>query len=61
MEKMRLNETFSGEVTFTKVDDLCESDNFSSVIDGENIIGIVEGQFFQPDGMSRNKRWYSMC
>lgn len=59
MEKMRLNETFSGEVTFTKVDDLCESDNFSSVIDGENIIGIVEGQFFQPDGMSRNKRWYS--
>lgn len=59
MEKIKLNETFSGEVTFTGQDVLCESGDFSSDIDGTNIIGMVEGQFFQPDGMSRNKRWYS--
>ena len=59
VEKIKLNETFSGEVTFTGQDVLCESGDFSSEIDGTNIIGMVEGQFFQPDGMSRNKRWYS--
>lgn len=59
MKKRQLNETFSGEVTLVKDDILNESSDFSSLIDGKNIIGIVEGQFFQPDGMSRNKRWYS--
>lgn len=59
MQKIQLNETFSGEVTFTEQDSLCESDDYTSLIDGKNIIGIVEGQFFQPDGMSRNHRWYS--
>lgn len=59
MEKIKLNETFSGEVTFTNTDVICESGNYSSLIDGVDIIGMVEGQFFQPDGMSRNKRWYS--
>lgn len=59
LNKIKLNETFSGEVIFTDKDALCESDDFSSVVDGTNIIGLVEGQFFQPDGMSRNKRWYS--
>ena len=55
----QLNETFSGEVALVNDEALYESEDFSSVIDGKNIIGIVEGQFFQPDGMSRNKRWYS--
>lgn len=59
MEKIQLNETFSGTVTFHEQDTLCESNNFSSLIDGTYIIGMVEGQFFQPDGMSRNHRWYS--
>ena len=59
MEKIKLNETFSGTVTFTEHDPLCESGEYTSLIDGKNIIGLVEGQFFQPDGMSRNKRWYS--
>lgn len=59
MEKMQLNETFSGEVTYLDREAMCESSDFSSLIDGENIIGMVEGQFFQPDGMSRNHRWYS--
>lgn len=56
---MQLNETFSGEVNFTNRDALCESGDYASAIDGTDIIGMVEGQFFQPDGMSRNKRWYS--
>lgn len=60
MKKMRLLETFSGNtvVNFNDGTTLCESGD-SSLIDGQYIIGMVEGQFFQPDGMSRNKRWYS--
>lgn len=59
MERIKLNETFSGEVALVSEDALNESTDFSSLIDGKDIIGMVEGQFFQPDGMSRNKRWYS--
>ena len=59
MERIKLNETFSGEVALISEDSLNESTDFSSLIDGKDIIGMVEGQFFQPDGMSRNKRWYS--
>ena len=59
MERIKLNETFSGEVALVSEDSLNESTDFSSLIDGKDIIGMVEGQFFQPDGMSRNKRWYS--
>lgn len=29
-----------------------------SVVDGKAIIGIIEGQFFVPDGKSRNERFY---
>ena len=61
MKKMRLCETFIGDATMVvkDVDSICESDgSLTSMIDGVNIIGMVEGQFFQPDGMSRNKRWY---
>jgi len=28
------------------------------LVDGENIIGLVSGEFFKPDGYSRNKRFY---
>ena len=59
MERIKLNETFSGEVALISEDSLNESTDFSSLIDGKDIIGMVEGRFFQPDGMSRNKRWYS--
>lgn len=61
MKKMRLCETFIGDATMVvkDVDSICESDgSLTSMIDGVNIIGMVEGQFFQPNGMSRNKRWY---
>ena len=59
MEKIKLLETFQGDATMVVKD--CSSINESgdtSLIDGQNIIGMVEGQFFQPDGMSRNNRWY---
>ena len=59
MEKIKLLETFTGDATMVVKD--CSSINESgdtSLIDGVDIIGMVEGQFFQPDGMSRNKRWY---
>ena len=60
MKKQQLFETFDGEaiVSFNDGSTLNESE-YSSLIDGQYIIGIVEGQFFQPDGMSRNGRWYS--
>lgn len=61
MKKIKLCETFSDNTVLIMkdCDSLLESDNdFQSVIDGINIIGMVEGQFFQPNGMSRNKRWY---
>lgn len=61
MKKITLCETFSGDATMIvkDCDSICEADgNLTSLIDGVNIIGMVEGQFFQPDGMSRNKRWY---
>ena len=58
MKKRQLLETFEGESVFNDGSTLNESE-YSSLIDGQYIIGIVEGQFFQPDGMSRNGRWYS--
>ena len=61
MKKIQLLETFSGDATMIvkDVNSICEDNGtHTSLIDGINIIGMVEGQFFQPDGMSRNKRWY---
>ncbi len=60
MKKLQLNETFASElaIEFNGGGALCEG-KFSSNIDGQYIIGMVEGQFFKPDGMSRNGRWYS--
>ena len=60
MKKMKLLETFTGSAAIMTNDgsSICEGAN-SSLIDGQYIIGMIEGQFFQPDGMSRNKRWYS--
>ena len=34
------------------------TDKDKSVIDGKAIIGLIEGQFFVPDGKSRNERFY---
>ena len=61
MNKIKLLETFCGDATMVvkDVNSICEgNEQYTSLIDGTNIIGMVEGQFFQPDGMSRNKRWY---
>lgn len=62
MKKMKLYETFTNESSVNLIDNdsLCESSTGSKLpIDGKYIIGMIEGQFFQPDGMSRNGRWYS--
>lgn len=40
-----------------KEDYLNESHN-KSVVDGKNILAVVEGVFFVPDGLSRNERFY---
>ena len=60
MKKIKLQESFTGSVAVMTNDGskICEGVN-SSLIDGQYIIGMIEGQFFQPDGMSRNQRWYS--
>ena len=42
MKKIQLNETFSGEVSLITDSSFCESADFSSLIDGTNIIGLVE-------------------
>ena len=59
-QKMKLIETFDGANGLALKDEpkLTESSNFVSRVDGKYIIGMVEGQFFKPDGMSRNQRWY---
>ena len=60
MKKMRLLETFEGNAAVLTDDAKSLKENAeSSLIDGQYIIGMIEGQFFQPDGMSRNNRWYS--
>jgi uncharacterized protein YerC len=44
------------------LNELFEQSNFQAVksdlVDGEHIIGVIEGTFFCPDGFSRNKRFY---
>ena len=57
MEKIKLIETFDTNSSITLVDKINES-NSPSRVDGKYIIGMIEGQFFKPDGMSRNGRWY---
>lgn len=52
----KLNEVFTPEVNWV-VEDLAESE-IPSGIDGKYIIGRVRGQFFVPDGKSRNGRFY---
>lgn len=59
MQKMKLVETFEGVSNINLVEDInINEDANPSRVDGKYIIGMIEGQFFQPDGMSRNKRWY---
>ena len=59
IQKMKLIETFDGNGLSLKDElKLSESKDHKSRVDGKYIIGMVEGQFFKPDGMSRNRRWY---
>ena len=60
MKKIKLVETFEGTPSVSLK---CDSTNVNetmsdSRVDGKYIIGMIEGQFFKPDGMSRNGRWY---
>lgn len=59
MKKIKLIETFDNTPSISLVED-CEINESvaSSRVDGKYIIGMIEGQFFKPDGMSRNQRWY---
>ena len=60
MQKIKLIETFDGTpaVSLVENDTVNESISSDSRVDGKYIIGMIEGQFFKPDGMSRNGRWY---
>lgn len=60
MQKIKLIETFETNNSINLVDEtkLSESKVAKSRVDGKYIIGMIEGQFFKPDGMSRNQRWY---
>lgn len=51
MSKQRIVETVARGVTFTITED-------SSTVDGEHVLAEIEGEFFVPDGMSRNGRFY---
>lgn len=55
-QKIQLNEVW--EISNQKWD-ISKPVNESRNIEGNSIIGIVEGQFFVPDGVSRNDRFYS--
>ena len=57
--KIKLIETFDGTPSVSLTEDVTFKESCdTSRVDGKYIIGMIEGQFFQPDGMSRNKRWY---
>lgn len=59
-KKIKLVETFDSVSSISLVEDnnKHEALDKKSRVDGKYIIGMIEGQFFQPDGMSRNQRWY---
>lgn len=56
MEKIKLVETFDDTPTVSLTEEV--NKNKASRVDNKYIIGMIEGQFFKPDGMSRNGRWY---
>lgn len=58
MEKLKLIETFDGTPSVSLTEELLTESKTDSRVDGKYIIGMIEGQFFKPDGMSRNQRWY---
>ena len=57
MNKVQLIESFDDlpSVSLNEAQDTVEK---ASRVDGKYIIGMIEGQFFKPDGMSRNNRFY---
>ena len=62
MKKIPLIETYDNIPSVSEIE-LSESlvqvsDDKLARVDGKYIIGMVEGQFFLPDGMSRNGRFY---
>lgn len=52
MNDKNLNDVIEPELKFQL------DEKKSSEVDGVNILGKVRGQFFVPDGASRNNRWY---
>ena len=58
IKKIKLVETFDGTPSISLVEDKINETTTNSRVDGKYIIGMIEGQFFKPDGMSRNGRWY---
>lgn len=60
MEKLKLVESFDDMPSVSLVEgNITEaSKTKASRVDGVYIIGMIEGQFFKPDGMSRNERFY---
>ena len=58
-QKYYISAIFNNTGNFSLNEDLSSVDeDIKSLVDGENIIGIVEGTFFVPNGFSRNDRFY---
>jgi hypothetical protein len=59
LEQVHLNEVWTPEQNWevNDVESLTEEERRK--VDGKSILGIVKGQFFVPNGTSRNKRFYS--
>lgn len=59
MDRVQLIESFDDlpSVSLTESQQVTSVDKLKRV-DGKYIIGMIEGQFFKPDGMSRNNRFY---
>jgi hypothetical protein len=51
MQKIKLRQTVSPDIQFSIVEDASE-------VDGVHILAKIKGQFFVPDGTSRNGRYY---
>lgn len=58
MNKVQLIESFDDLPSVSLTENQQVAATKVSRVDGKYIIGMIEGQFFKPDGMSRNERFY---
>lgn len=58
MDRVQLIESFDDLPSVSLTESQVTSVDKLKRVDGKYIIGMIEGQFFKPDGMSRNNRFY---